>query len=52
MIDDEFILDEVKGEVGRKPIMSVLNRAKLSKYELDELLNSDWRSEKGNAGEE
>jgi len=35
--DDDFILDEVRGSHGRKPRMSVLNKKKLSKYELDDL---------------
>ncbi len=38
-LDDErsdFMLDEVTGKK-RKPVMAVLNKTKLSKYEMDEL---------------
>jgi len=34
--EDDFLLDEVSGRK-RKPIMSVLNKTKLSTYEMDEL---------------
>ena len=34
--DREWLLDEVTGEK-RKPAMNVLNRNKLSRYELDKL---------------
>lgn len=33
---DEFLLDEISGRK-RKPVMSLLNKKKLSKHELDEL---------------
>ncbi len=33
----EFIMDEVKGAASKKPILSVLNKGKLSKYEMDDL---------------
>jgi len=35
--DDEFVLDEVRGGHGKKPKMAVLNKKKLSSYEMDEL---------------
>ncbi len=34
--NEEWLLDEVTGQ-RRKPQMSILNKNKLSKYELDEL---------------
>jgi hypothetical protein len=34
--EDDFLLDEVSGRK-RKPIMSLLNKTKLSTYEMDEL---------------
>lgn len=37
MDDDEFVLDEVRGAHGKKPKMSVLNKKKLSSWEMDEL---------------
>ncbi len=33
---EEFLLDEVTGK-RRKPVMSVLNKTKLSKHEMDDL---------------
>jgi hypothetical protein len=33
---EEFLLDEITGKK-RKPVMSVLNKTKLSKYEMDDL---------------
>jgi len=35
--DDDFILDEVRGSHGKKPRMSVLNKKKVSSFEMDEL---------------
>ena len=35
--DDEFEYDEIRGAHGKKPKMAVLNKKKLSSYELDEL---------------
>ncbi len=35
--DDEFTLDEVRGSHGRKPKMALLNKKKVSSYEMDEL---------------
>jgi len=35
--EKDFEYDEVRGEHGRKPKMAVLNKSRLSKYELDEL---------------
>lgn len=37
--EDEFEFDEVVGGRDRKPVMSLLNKGKLDKYELDDLLN-------------
>jgi hypothetical protein len=34
---NDFELDEIKGEVGKKPKMAVLNKTKLSRYEMDDL---------------
>jgi hypothetical protein len=36
-VDDEFEFDEVRGAHGKKPKMAVLNKKKLSSYEMDEL---------------
>ena len=33
---EEFLLDEITGKK-RKPVMSVLNKTKLSKFEMDDL---------------
>ncbi len=35
--DDEFEFDEIRGAHGKKPKMAVLNKKKLSSYEMDEL---------------
>jgi len=37
MDEQEFVYDEVRGARGKKPIMSVLNKTKLSKHEMDDL---------------
>ncbi len=37
MDDDEYVMDEVRGTHGKKTKMSVLNKKKLSSYEMDEL---------------
>ena len=37
MDDDEFVLDEVRGSHGKKPKMSILNKKKISSFEMDEL---------------
>ncbi len=37
---DEWLFDEVTGSK-RKPAMNVLNKQKLSKYELDELFSEE-----------
>jgi len=39
---DEFEFDEVTGARNKKPVMSALNKKKLSKYELDELFAGDY----------
>ena len=35
--EEEYLLDEIKGAHGKKPKISILNKKKLSKYEMDEL---------------
>ncbi len=35
--DDEFEFDEIRGSHGRKPKMAILNKKKLSSFEMDEL---------------
>ena len=35
--NEEFEFDEIRGAHGKKPIMAVLNKKKLSSYEMDEL---------------
>ncbi|MFP4118658.1 MAG: hypothetical protein ACLFTH_01230 [Candidatus Woesearchaeota archaeon] len=37
---DEYEYDSVVGGRDKKPVMSILNKGKLSKYEMDDLLNS------------
>jgi len=39
--EKEFEFDEVRGEHGRKPKMAILNKTKLSKYEMDDLFTSE-----------
>jgi len=39
--DDEYLLDVVKGRVGAKKKMAILNKAKLSKMEMDQLFTGD-----------
>jgi hypothetical protein len=39
--ENDFEFDEVRGEHGRKPKMAILNKTKLSKYELDDLFTSE-----------
>ncbi len=39
--ESDFEFDEVRGEHGRKPKMAVLNKTKLSKYEMDDLFTSE-----------
>ena len=38
--EDEFEFDSVVGGRDKKPVMSLLNKGKLSKYEMDDLLNA------------
>lgn len=37
MEEKEFVFDEVTGARNKKPIMSVLNKTKLNKHEMDDL---------------
>ncbi|MDO8740998.1 MAG: hypothetical protein Q7J54_05505 [Candidatus Woesearchaeota archaeon] len=39
--DEDFMFDEVTGGRSKKPVMSVLNKKKISKYELDDLFAGD-----------
>ncbi|HYD03554.1 MAG TPA: hypothetical protein VEC16_04600 [Alphaproteobacteria bacterium] len=39
--DKDFEFDEIRGAHGRKPKMAVLNKTKLSKYEMDDLFTSE-----------
>jgi len=38
---EKYLFDEVNGSRNKKPVMSILNKAKLSKHEMDELF-CDW----------
>jgi len=38
---NDFEFDEVRGEHGRKPKMAILNKTKLSKYEMDDLFTAE-----------
>lgn len=40
--DEEFMFDEVTGGRSKKPVMSVLNKKKVSKYELDDLFAEEY----------
>ncbi|MCF7872401.1 hypothetical protein K9L97_05195 [Candidatus Woesearchaeota archaeon] len=40
-IEDEQMLDEIRGETTRKPKISLLNQKKVSKWELDELFTDE-----------
>ncbi len=37
----DFEFDEIRGAHGRKPKMAILNKSKLSKYEMDDLFTSE-----------
>ena len=37
--ENDFEFDEITGGRDKKPVMSLLNKGKLSKYEMDDLLN-------------
>lgn len=41
MQENDFEYDEVKGESGKKSKMALLNKTKLSKYEMDDLFTSE-----------
>lgn len=36
---EEFLLDEINGSRGKKPVISILNKKKLNRYEMDDLFN-------------
>ncbi|MBW2974799.1 hypothetical protein KY366_03710 [Candidatus Woesearchaeota archaeon] len=36
-MDDEYEFDEVRGAHGKKPKIAILNKKKVSSYEMDEL---------------
>ena len=42
-MDEEFEFDEIRGAHGKKPKMAVLNKKKLSSYEMDELFLDFWK---------
>ena len=39
--EGDFEYDEIRGAHGRKPKMAILNKTKLSKYEMDDLFTSE-----------
>ena len=39
--DKDFEYDEVRGAHGKKPKMAILNKTKLSKYEMDDLFTTE-----------
>ncbi len=41
VMENDFEFDEVRGEHGRKPKMAILNKTKLSKYEMDDLFTAE-----------
>ena len=43
----DFEYDEVRGAFGKKPKMAILNKTKLSKYEMDDLFTSEETVEAG-----
>lgn len=45
--DNDFEFDEVRGAHGRKPKMAILNKTKLSKYEMDDLFTAEEVAEAG-----
>jgi hypothetical protein len=47
MENNDFEFDEVRGEHGRKPKMAILNKTKLSKYEMDDLFTAEEVAEAG-----
>jgi len=36
-VEDEKVLEEIRGETVKKPKLSMLNQKKISKWEMDEL---------------
>jgi hypothetical protein len=47
VMERDFEYDEVRGAHGRKPKMAILNKTKLSKYEMDDLFTSEETAEAG-----
>ena len=43
--EKDFEYDEVRGAHGRKPKMAILNKTRLSKYEMDDLFLGDEPTE-------
>jgi hypothetical protein len=41
MDDEEFTLDVIRGDHGKKRLLSALNRKKLSRFEMDELFSNE-----------
>lgn len=44
-IEDEQMLDEIRGETTKKPKLSLLNQKKVNKWEMDELFTDDEQYE-------
>ncbi|MCF7866448.1 hypothetical protein K9L67_01370 [Candidatus Woesearchaeota archaeon] len=40
-IEDEEMLDEIRGETVKKPKLSILNQKKVSNWEMDELFTEE-----------
>ena len=40
--EEEFEFDEIRGSHGKKPKMAILNKKKLSSFEMDELFMMEW----------
>ena len=40
-MEDEKMLEEIRGENQKKPKMSLLNQKKINKWEMDELFTDD-----------
>lgn len=40
-VEDENKLEEIRGEIKRKPKMSILNQKKINPFEMDELFSEE-----------
>lgn len=36
---EDFVLDEINGSRNKKPVLSALNKKRISKFEMDEIFN-------------